>query len=304
MGKAERNGRQTAQEKIAAQRTAARRADRRKKILAAGGSVLAVIAVVVALVLFKTLGSSSATPTSAAAAKPGGSGLTAGVLHEVTAVPASTLDAVGTGSTYKGSIQRIPGGTLLTSGGKPEVVYVGAEYCPYCAAERWAMTIALSRFGTFSGLHGIHSSASDVYPNTPTLTFYKSSYTSKYLIFSPTEAQNVTHASLQPVSALDNRLMGKYDVPPYVPNSQYDGSFPFVDFGNKYVIDGATYSPQVLAGATWSQVAAALRNPSSPIAKGVDGAANLITAAICKMTNGQPASVCSTAGVTAANGAI
>ena len=301
MGKAERNRRQSAQEKIAAQRAAARRAERRRQGLIAGGSVIAVIAIVVAFVLVKTLGKSSGT----AAGPASGSTLAASVVHNVTAVPASALDAVGTGSTYKGAVQPISGGTLLTSGGKPEVVYVGAEYCPYCAAERWAMTIALSRFGTFSGLHGIHSAPSpEAYPSTSTLTFYKSTYTSKYLVFSATEQQTVNHTALQSLTSLDNQLMAKYDVPPYVPSSQYDGSFPFVDFGNKYVIDGASYSPQVLAGATWSQVAAALNNPSSPIAKGVDGAANLVTAAICKTTSHQPANVCTSAGVTAANGAL
>ena len=301
MGKAERNRRQSAQEKIAAQRAAARRAERRRQALLAGGSVIAVIAIVVAFVLVKALSKPAAPSVTSA----GGTALAANVVGNVTGVPASALDAVGTGTTYKGAIQVIKGGAPLTSGGKPEVVYVGAEYCPYCAAERWAMTIALSRFGTFSGLHFIHSAPSpEVYPNTPTLTFYKSRYTSKYLVFSATEQQTVTHTALQNLTTLDNQLMGKYDVPPYVPSSQYDGSFPFVDFGNKFVIDGASYSPQILAGATWSQVAAALKNPSSPIAKGVDGAANLITAAICKTTNAKPANVCTSAGVTAASGAI
>ena len=64
---------------------------------------------------------------------------------------------------------------------------MGAEYCPYCAAERWAMAVALSRFGTFSNLRLIHSSSADIYPNTPTLSFYKSSYTSKYVQFTPVE---------------------------------------------------------------------------------------------------------------------
>ena len=45
----------------------------------------------------------------------------------------------------------------LTADGKPEVLYVGAEYCPFCAAERWPVVVALSRFGTWSGL-----SATDV----------------------------------------------------------------------------------------------------------------------------------------------
>jgi hypothetical protein len=79
---------------------------------------------------------------------------------------------------------------VLTANGKPLVVYVGAEYCPYCAAERWAAVIALSRFGTFSGLGQTHSSSTDVYPNTATLSFHGASYTSQYLQFQGVETQS------------------------------------------------------------------------------------------------------------------
>jgi hypothetical protein len=229
----------------------------------------------------------------------------ASVVNQVANVPASTLASVGTGSTYQNAIQTIKGNpAALAQGGKPLIMYVGAEYCPYCAAERWSLTSALSKFGKFSGLSFIHSSSTDTDPNTPTLTFYKSSYTSKYLVFSTTEAQTVTHATLQKLTSLDTQVMGKYDVPPYVPSAADDGSFPFVDFGNKYVIAGASFDPAVLKGLTWAQVAAALKDPSSPVAKGIDGATNLITAAICKATHGQPGNVCTSAGVTKATGAI
>ncbi|HEY7146458.1 MAG TPA: DUF929 family protein [Streptosporangiaceae bacterium] len=297
MGKAERNRRRNAQEKIAFQRAADRRAERYRQLLTVGGSVLAVLAIVVVFVIVKVSHHSSPASTSA-------SNLPASVISDVTKVPAAALDQVGTGSTYKGAIQPIANGPQLTSGGKPQVVYVGAEYCPFCAAERWAMTAALSRFGTFTGLRGIHSSTTDTDPNTPTLTFYKTSYSSKYVTFTSTEAQTVTRATLQPLTSLDNQLMSKYDVPPYVPNTNESGSFPFVDFGNKYVINGASFDPAVLAGKSWAQVAAALKDPSSPIAKSVDGAANLITAAICKVTGSKPASVCGSAGVTTATGAL
>ena len=50
--------------------------------------------------------------------------------------------------------------------------------------------------------------------------------------------------------------------------------------------------------------AAAMRTPSSAVAKDIDGAANIDTAAICAMTNGQPGSVCSSPGVTAAAGQL
>ena len=41
--------------------------------------------------------------------------------------------------------------------GKPEVLFVGAEYCPFCAAERWPLIVALSRFGHFGALHNMQS---------------------------------------------------------------------------------------------------------------------------------------------------
>jgi thiol-disulfide isomerase/thioredoxin len=301
MGKAERNRRQSAREKIAAQQAAAHRAENRRRGFIAGGSIVLVIAIVVAFIAVKNL----STPAKAGATSAASSAQATKVAEAVAGVPASTLDAVGTGTTYAKAIQTIQGNpATLTKNGKPVVDYVGAEYCPYCAAERWALTTALSRFGSFSGLGLIHSApAPEVDPSTPTLTFYKSSYTSKYVDFESTEAQTVTHANLEPLTALDKQIMAKYDAPPYVPSGD-QGSFPFIDFGNKYVIDGASFDPAILKGMTWTQVATALKDPSSPVAKAADGAANLITAAICKVTGGKPGSVCTSAGVTKANGAI
>ena len=60
---------------------------------------------------------------------------------------------------------RCRGSAPTRAAGKPEILYIGAEYCPYCATERWPLAVALSRFGTFTGLRGIHSSATDVYPS-------------------------------------------------------------------------------------------------------------------------------------------
>ena len=288
MGKATRIKQRSAREKIAAQREAARRAEARRRLFITGGSVLAVIAIVVAFIVVRSLGSPSAPAAGGAARTP----LPAGVVKDIANVPAGTLIAVGKGSTDPKGI--IPlGGSPLTSGGKPEVLYIGAEYCPYCAAERWAMATALSRFGTFSGLHGIHSAgAPELYPNTPTLSFYKSAYTSKYLVFTPVETTTANKATvLQKPTAAQQALLDKYDAPPYVSQSSA-GAIPFIDIGNKYLISGASYNPQVLAGKTWGQVAAALHNPSSPISQGAVGAANMMTAALCKLTHNQPASAC------------
>ena len=302
MSKAQRIRQQNAREKIAAQQAAARRAEQRRRLLIAGGAVVAVLAVVVVLVVVKL----SSSPAKVKPTAAGGATQPASVTDQITHVPAAALDKIGTGTTYQKAIQPIQGAPPpLTRNGKPLMVYVGGEYCPYCAAERWGMAIALSRFGTLTGLGFIHSSSTDVNPNTPTLTFYHAKYSSKYLEFQPVEARNLTNtANLQPIPAQVQQLMKKYDVPPYVPSSQYDGSFPFVDFGNKYVIAGASYDPSVLSGKSWSQVASALSDPSSPVARGADGAANLITAAICKMTKGQPGNVCNSPGVVTASGSL
>jgi hypothetical protein len=164
------------------------------------------------------------------------------------------------------------------------------------------MVVALSRFGTFSGLSTVHSgnNSGEVFPNTPTWTFDKSTYTSKYLAFSavemqtniPTQTSNgASYTTLQTPTAAQQALLSKYDAPPYVSSSNA-GAIPFIDFGNKYMISGASYSPQVLQGKSWNQIATALKDPTSPIAKAVDGTANYLTATICKLTGNQPASAC------------
>jgi uncharacterized membrane protein len=291
MGKASRGKRDvTRRERIASQRAKQRRAEVRNRLLLVSGSVVVVIAIVVAFVLVKV---NSTATTSGASNGPVGTAL-ANVVTGTTSVPASTLDKVGVGSVTSGLTAE--NGAPLTENGKPEMLYIGAEYCPYCAAERWAMVVALSRFGTFSGLSTVHSSSSDVFANTPTWTFHKSSYTSKYLAFTPVEtltnipdkSSSAGYTALQSPTSAQQALMNSYD-------SQ--GSIPFIDIGNKYVQVGnlTGFSPQVLDGKSWSQIATALKDPSSPIAQGVDGSANYLTAAICKLTNNQPASACTPA---------
>lgn len=286
MGKAARNRTVSARERIAAQQAAARRAERRRQLLIGGGSVLAVIAVVVALVVVKLAGDSTAHQSNARASQP------ASVQQDIETVPAATLASVGAGSTQtynKNPIIKISG-SPLTENGKPEMIYIGAEYCPYCAAARWAIAIALSRFGTLSKLSFIHSSSTDVDPSTPTMTFYQTSYTSKYLSFSPVEHLDVNQSPLQPLNGTQSAVWARYS-----PGGANGEGYPFMDFGNQFANVEPPVDPAVLAGKTWSQVAAALHDPASPIAQAEDGAANYITAAICAITKNQPASVCAAA---------
>ena len=290
MSKADRNRKQNARERVAAQQAAARKAGARRRLLLVGGAVVVVIAVVVAIVVI-SINKKSATTSASAGDRHT---LPASVLHDVYNVPAATLAKVGAGSVPSFNPQAVTtvNGTTLTSDSKPEMLYIGAEFCPYCAAMRWSMAVALGRFGSFTTpLKGIHSSGTDTDPNTPTLTFYKSGYNSRYLTFTPVENETITHAPLQNTTTQQQAIWTKYE-----PGSQ---GYPFIDFGNKYLIKGPIYDPAVLSGLTWSQVAADMHNPSSPVAQGALGAANYVTAAICGMTNNQPGSVCSAAPIKA-----
>jgi hypothetical protein len=294
MGKASRIKQQSAREKIAAQREAARKAERRNRMLITGGSTLAVLVIVLVFIVVKV---SQGSPSSPGNSSTTGTLLPASVASQVTGVPAATLDKVGKGLVPAFTRGQPPfsagSGPAVTSGGKPEMLYIGAEYCPYCAAMRWSMAVALSHFGTLTPLHGIHSSPTDTNPNTATLTFYKTGYHSKYLSFAPVENQTVNRAPLQNPTQAQNALWAKYEPDP---NTR---GYPFIAFGNKLVMKGPIYDAAVLQGKSWSQIAAALKDPTSPIAQSVDGAANYITGAICQMTNNQPANVCSSAAVTA-----
>jgi hypothetical protein len=294
MGKASRTKQTTSRrERIAAQRATQRRREIRNRVLIATGAVVVVVAIVVVFVVVKVNGKSPSSSTSPNG--PTGAAL-AKVVKDTTSVPPSTLAAVGAGSvtTPPSSIN----GTPLTSGGKPEMLYIGAEYCPYCAFERWGMIVALSRFGTFKGLSTVHSSSVDQYPNTPTWTFYKSTYTSKYLVFTPVEETTNQVASsgqgyvpLQTPTAAQQALLAKYDAPPYVPAAS-KGAIPFVYIGGKYLISSASVLPSVLTGKSWATISSSLKDPNAAVAKAINGTANFITAAICKTTSNQPSSVC------------
>jgi hypothetical protein len=231
---------------------------------------------------------------SADAADTGATALSPAVVAALT-VPTATLNAVGSPATDALPSKTGSSSILKGADGKPLITYIGAEYCPFCAAERWSLAVALSRFGTFSNLSGTHSSDSDVYPDTQTLSFYGSSYTSPYVDFQAVEeATNQpaggSYATLQTPTAAQSALLAKYDAA---------GTIPFLDIGNRYIISNASYSPQVLQGLSRSQIAAQLNDPSSAVAQAIDGTANDITAAIVAVTGNQPTSVGSSATIAA-----
>jgi thiol-disulfide isomerase/thioredoxin len=295
-------GKDNARARAAEMRAVQARLERRRRILAAAAALVVVVLVVGGLVLVKL---TSGDGETTAASSKSTTTLPASVLKGITTVPTATSDKVGaTGVTSVPISIKAP---ALTAGGKPKVLYVGAEYCPYCAAERWPVVVALSRFGTWSGLGAATSSSADVFPNTPTLSFHGATFTSDYLTFSGYETQTNKqvggqYTPLDTVPSADQKIFDTYNKPPYIAGST--GGIPFIDIAGKYVSSGASFGPELLAGMTRAEIARAINDPSSKIGKAVLANANVLTAAICQATGAKPANVCGSSGVMAGAAAL
>jgi Domain of unknown function (DUF929) len=222
---------------------------------------------------------------------------TSPVMRLVASVPESVYEKVG----FPTEITNIPSPPYtrqlpLASGGKPQLLYIWATYCPFCAAENWALAMALSKFGTFKGVGTTFSSPTDFAPDTATLDFYRSTYSSPYLDFSSydlsTDQQVSTGCNVNGYACLQTNY-SSYDF--HLFQTLGAGSMPFLDFGNKLFQDGAGFEdePLALSGLAPVQVAEQLSNPQGPIAKAEVGEANYFVAAICKMTGDMPVSACS-----------
>jgi hypothetical protein len=273
-------GKPRARERIAAERAARKRAEARRRLLLAIGAITAVVATVATLVTLKL----TAAPAHLVASE---SAAPAAVARQVATVPAGVLDRASPARVAT-PLRQVPGaGPPLAVDGKPAIVFVSEESCPFCAAERWSLAVALSRFGTWNQLGVTRSVATDVFPNTATLSFRTARYQSTQLTLRTTELTDNAGHQLQPLSALGRQLIDRYDVPPYVNSADQSGAVPFLDIGNRYVLAGAQYDPQVLAGLSAAQIAAQLRNPSSPVAQAIDGSAKAIITAINQVLHDQ-----------------
>lgn len=248
-------------------------------------TLITVGVVVVAVGVFIYLAQQQNKATSVGVGDP----VPADVLKAVTGVSPTVAAKVGDGG-LPSALQATPKNTaVLTSNGKPVVIYVGADWCPYCAATRWSTVVALSRFGSFSGLALMRSSSSDVYPSTATFSFQGATYTSQYIAFSATETQDRNQNALATPPADASSAFSTYNIPPYTTQA---GGIPFMSYGNQYVTTSTIFVPTMLQGLTWQQIAAKLNDPNSDVTKAIVGGANEQTAAICKLTNNQPGNVC------------
>ncbi len=215
----------------------------------------------------------------------------ASVLQALTNIPQQAWASVsGTGAVTPTAVAP----TNPSSGTSTQVLWVGAEFCPYCAAERWPFIVALSRFGQFQGLKLMESSSAIGFPNTPTFTFHGATYTSQYVDLQTLETADRAGQPLETPTAAQQVLLNKYDAPPY---AQSKGEIPLVLVNQRYLWIGTFASPALFTGRTWQSIADSLANPTHGLPLSIVANANMITATICAQDGNQPASVCNNLGV-------
>jgi hypothetical protein len=251
------------------------------------GSIVAVLVIVLTLFVVKVAVGNPSGPAGAAVSSPAaGTKVSPALLTRLQSIPLSSLVGAPTGGMVVPP-QAISDQPLRASG-KPELLYVGAEFCPVCATERWALYVALSKFGTFNPQPGqIHSAMRD--GDISTLTFYKTTFTSRYFTFTPVETTTNQpdgdyYVSLEKPTSAELQLW----------DSHTGETFPWLDFGGKLELTSAQFDPTVLEGQSFDDIASQIGNNSTAIGADVDASAKVLIQSICDaLTANKPANVCS-----------
>lgn len=254
----------------------ARQARQRRNRLYAYGSIGLVVVIVAVFIVVKVAGGG---PSNGALRHPA----PAADVQKITNVPLTALtSATGISNLVPATNPASPTVKFLGTPPKPELLFIGAEFCPICATERWPMLIALSHFGTFTNLQETHSALDD--GDIPTWSFYGATYTSPYLTFTSVEDETNTDKPLQNPTTAENQLWTTF----------YNGSeeFPFIDFDQQFVLDSEQYPDTTLEGHSFQDILSAVGSNNNTIGNEIDGAAAAFTKYLCMMTGNKPAATC------------
>ena len=135
--------------------------------------------------------------------------------------------------------------TPLKEGTKPVILFIGAEACPFCAAESWSLATALSKFGNLSGLSHFYSNGSDSIPNVPGDDFSEASFQSNNLAFWEVETTTSSwNQKLQSLNSTEATLMQQFDK---------GNGIPFILIDGLYLEIGSRVNPKLISNLTWQQ---------------------------------------------------
>ncbi len=208
--------------------------------------------------------------------------------------------------------------TQYVVNGKPSVIYLGSTTCVFCGENRWAMALALSRFGQFSQLYKGYSALQD--HDVPTLYWTKAnlntsvvnignSYSSQYINFISIEDTGPITGGfyLQSLSTIKSEINASNNatylgaINKIIAANNFVGT-PYTVWGNYSVLgaDAEVFgnAPPNSTGVlpivlmTHAQILNQFANPNNQFSWGEYAAADLYLAMTCKAIN-NAASACS-----------
>jgi len=169
-------------------------------------------------------------------------------------------------------------GSVLRQGGKPELLFVGALYCPHCGVERWAIVKALSQFGAFSHVRGTTNGQ-----GVPTFDLTGAQYASRYVAFVHKDVEDQSYTTLQSLSPQEQSLFSRYDP---------TGVIPMILVGG-YAMNNSPIDPSVIDGKSFATVENGLKRGShTSFVRDINAEANVVTALLCHADGMQPRSAC------------
>ncbi|MGC8478550.1 MAG: DUF929 family protein [Candidatus Micrarchaeia archaeon] len=213
---------------------------------------------------------------------------------------------------------RVPNNTKFNAfyvNGKPSVIYIGAISCIFCGENKWAMALALSRFGSFSKLYKGYSSFGDgdiptIYwiadnYTTPAGVGYGNYYSSNYINFISSDYESPIKQGfqIQPLSYFISKS----------PNATYTKAISFMNSTNLFQGTPFTFWGNIIVGGadavvfgnstpssttlpltymTHSQVLSQLKNFNDQFSWGEYAGADIYISYVCPTINNS-APVCS-----------
>lgn len=178
-----------------------------------------------------------------------------------------------------GKFMHVTDQSLKRASGKSLVYFMGAGFCPFCAAERWAIVKALECFGEWNGLVTDKSAGHDEkYLNVPTFNLARAKYSGNSIEFVCKETADHNFEPLQELDDSDYEILDMFNP---------DQMIPFLLIDGQYMQVGAGFSPDLIQNMSHDQVQAELDRPDSAIGKAIRAEMDNITALVCKSIGGK-----------------
>ncbi|MBV8083341.1 MAG: DUF929 family protein [Chloroflexi bacterium] len=172
-----------------------------------------------------------------------------------------------------------------TPGDKVPVFFMGAQFCPYCAVERWALVSALQSFGSLTdfGKEASNEGVDGFHP-VPTYNLIPAHYSSPYVTFSSKDIFDHNSQPLQKLDATEQDYVNRFD--PH-------GDWPFIVINGQYAQIGNGFSPSVLQGMQFDPVFQQLQAGAlNPATQAIEAEAAVLRKYICASTAGLPSAAC------------